>query len=76
MSVKYDANSKPALTDFMAGSEKSINFGDGSAINFDLLQVVYTGYALNMDEEAGAFVDIPFECVADGSEALYTITAT
>ena len=76
MSVKYDANSKPALADFLAGAERSINFGDGAAINFDLLQVVYTGYALNMDEEAGAFVDIPFECVADGSEALYTIIAT
>ena len=60
----------------LAGSEKSINFGDGSAINFDLLQVVYTGYALSFDEEAGTFVDFPFECVADGSEALYTIIAT
>lgn len=76
ISVKYDAHSKPALTDLMAGSEKSINFGDGSAINFDLPQIVYTGYGLNMDEEAGAFVDIPFECVADGAEALYTIIAT
>ena len=76
MSVKYDANSKVVLTDMLAGSEKSINFGDGSAINFDFLQVVYTGYALNFDEEAGTFVDIPFECVAEGSEALYTIIAT
>mgnify|MGYP003135389668 FL=1 len=76
ISVKYDANSEPSLADFLAGSEKSINFGDGSTINFDLPQVIYTGSSLSFDEEAGTFVDIPFSCVADGSEALYTITAT
>jgi hypothetical protein len=76
ISVKYDANSEPSLADFLAGSEKAISFGDGSTINFSLPQVIYTGSSLSFDEEAGTFVDIPFSCVADGSEALYTITAT
>jgi len=83
MQVKYDAQSKPALTALhvdgdgtASGKERSINFGDGSAINFDLLQVVVTGFTKNMDEEAGVFVDITFDSVALAGEAVHTLIFT
>jgi len=83
MQVKYDANSLPALTALhvkgdgtASGKERSINFGDGSAINFDLLQVIVTGYTKNMDEEAGVFVDISFDSVALAGEAIHTLIFT
>ena len=72
--VKYDGNTDGMIAHFLDGSEKVITVGDGSTINFSLPQVVYTGYNLNLDDAEGAFVEIPFDCVADGAELLYSIT--
>ena len=71
--IKYDGNTDGMIAHFLDGSEKVITVGDGSTIDFSLPQVVYAGYNLSLDDAEGAFVEIPFECVADGSELLYSI---
>lgn len=72
--VKYDGNSDGILSEFLDGDEMLATVGDGSTINFSLPQIVYTGFNMSMDDAEGAFVEIPFDCVADGSENLYSIT--
>jgi len=76
MNVKYDANTDGELAYFLNGAEKAVVFGDGSSINFNLAQVVYTGYNTAFDNPEGAMVEVPFDCVADGAENLYSIIAT
>lgn len=77
MNVKYDGNSDGELAFFLNGTEKAIAFGDGATnIHFTCGQVVYTGFNTAFDNPEGAMVEVPFDCVADGSESLYRITAT
>lgn len=77
INVKYDANTDGELAYFLNGAEKAIVFGDGGTnISFTCSQVVYTGFNTAFDNAEGAMVEVPFDCVADGSENLYSIVAT
>lgn len=81
ISVKYDDNISSEINHFLSppSTPRSLIVADAaspSAIGFRFLQVVYTGFNLDMDEEAGTFVTIPFDCVASGSENVYEITVT
>jgi|TARA_R100000750_G_C2346731_1_gene96744 hypothetical protein len=81
ISVKYDDNISSEINHLLSppATARGIIVGDASsptAIGFKFAQVVYTGFNLDMDEEAGTFVTISFDCVADGAENVYEITAT
>lgn len=73
--AKYDSATSGAISHFFSGAEKVIAIGDGGTnIDFSLPQVVYTGFSKDMNASEGVFVSIPFDCGAEGSESLYTIT--
>ncbi len=74
INAKYDGNTDGEIAHFFTAAEKAIALGDGSTINFSCPQVIYTGYNTTFDGEEGAFVEVPFECVALGAELLYEIT--
>ena len=83
--VKYDANTLTELAKFVltpdgGSAESQINlvWGNGSAdgtLAFDI-NAIYTGNGKDFGNEAGVFVDLPFEGVDDGtSEAIEVLCA-
>jgi hypothetical protein len=75
VSAKLDNNVIDTIADFRAGTSVNISIGDGSTIDFDIPTAKYTGYT-HTNTDAGVFIDLPFKAMADGSNALFTITTT
>ena len=79
ITVKYDENTEQELAGFLNGRTNAITFGDDASggsptLLFVLPAVVYTGYNVDLgDNEAGAFVEVPFECTADGDAKAHQI---
>ena len=81
ISVKYDDNISSEINHFLSppATPRGLILGDGSDpsnIGFKFSQIVYTGFNLDFDEEAGTFVTVPFDAVADGGQDIYSITIT
>jgi len=73
INVKYDYNTDGEIAHFLAGTEKAVRVGDASTVDISCPQVMYTGFNTAFDNPEGSMVEIPFDCVADGSEKLYSI---
>jgi len=72
--VKYDGASAGQLAGFLGGSSRAVTFGDGASFQVSAPTVVYTGFNVDLgDSEEGAFVEIPFEGTATGSNNLYSV---
>ena len=74
--VKMDDNSVTLVDNFLAGTSTNISIGDGSTIDFDIPTAKFTGHELDLGNESGAFINLPFIGTADGANALFTIIAT
>lgn len=64
LNVKYDANTKDEVADFLAGTANAIivQWGDGTAdgtLKFEI-ESHYTGNTMDFGNDAGVFVTLPF----------------
>jgi len=76
VSVKYDANTKDEIATFLTNpmgnsAEKNIiiQWGNGTAdgtLKFDV-NAIYSGNDMNFGDDAGVFVNLPFQGVDDGT---------
>jgi len=74
--VKMDDNSVTMVDNFLAGTSTNISIGDGSTIDFDVPTAKFTGHDLDLGNESGAFINLPFMGTAEAAGALVTIIAT
>ena len=74
--VKMDDNSVTMVDNFLAGTSTNVSIGDGSTIDFDIPTAKISGHELDLGNESGAFINLPFLGTADGSGVLVTIIGT
>ena len=84
ITVKMDDISVAQLPFFLAGTSKGILVGDegtsggggASSIFFEMPTAKYTGHNLDIADEGGVFIELPFQAVATGTNKLLTVLLT
>ena len=75
-SVLMDDTSVTMVNNFLAGTSTNISIGDGSSLDFDIPTAKFTGHEVDMGNEQGVFINLPFKATATGSDNLISIIAT